>query len=105
MNWMKILSICMLLTLSSTSLIEAFSKGSPLTTKKMWQLLEEYYPRIIGGVFKRFKNIQLQKLDNAKRGLDLGLSRGISGTQSGKHLIGLNTAQFSDGPGRRRRSE
>ncbi|XP_066969405.1 diuretic hormone class 2 isoform X1 [Macrobrachium rosenbergii] len=41
---------------------------------------------------------------SAKRGLDLGLGRGFSGSQAAKHLMGLAAANFAGGPGRRRRS-
>ncbi|XP_015837216.1 diuretic hormone class 2 isoform X1 [Tribolium castaneum] len=44
-------------------------------------------------------------LENSKRGLDLGLGRGFSGSQAAKHLMGLAAANFAGGPGRRRRSE
>lgn len=43
-------------------------------------------------------------LENSKRGLDLGLSRGFSGSQAAKHLMGLAAANYAGGPGRRRRS-
>jgi len=39
-----------------------------------------------------------------KRGVDLGLSRGFSGNQAAKHLLGLSAANFASGPGRRKRS-
>nr|APB88057.1 calcitonin-like diuretic hormone precursor variant C [Lygus hesperus] len=39
----------------------------------------------------------------SKRGLDLGLSRGFSGSQAAKHLMGLAAANYAGGPGRRRR--
>nr|AZK31380.1 neuropeptide precursor [Nezara viridula] len=42
-------------------------------------------------------------LENSKRGLDLGLSRGFSGSQAAKHLMGLAAANYAGGPGRRRR--
>uniref|UniRef100_A0A2D0PCK1 U3-Eretoxin-Ek1a_1 n=1 Tax=Eresus cinnaberinus TaxID=175337 RepID=A0A2D0PCK1_ERECI len=42
-------------------------------------------------------------LPNDKRGIDLGLSRGFSGSQAAKHLMGLQAANFANGPGRRRR--
>ncbi|XP_015440203.1 PREDICTED: diuretic hormone class 2 [Dufourea novaeangliae] len=45
------------------------------------------------------------ELENTKRGLDLGLSRGFSGSQAAKHLMGLAAANYAGGPGRRRRSE
>ncbi|KAF7493269.1 hypothetical protein SSS_08513 [Sarcoptes scabiei] len=38
-----------------------------------------------------------------KRGIDLGLSRGFSGSQAAKHLMGMSAASFANGPGRRRR--
>ncbi|KAK9752861.1 hypothetical protein QE152_g3858 [Popillia japonica] len=42
---------------------------------------------------------------SSKRGLDLGLGRGYSGSQAAKHLMGLAAANFAGGPGRRRRSD
>ncbi|XP_035209343.1 diuretic hormone class 2-like [Stegodyphus dumicola] len=42
-------------------------------------------------------------IPNEKRGIDLGLSRGFSGSQAAKHLMGLQAANFANGPGRRRR--
>ncbi|XP_069973302.1 diuretic hormone class 2 isoform X2 [Penaeus vannamei] len=48
--------------------------------------------------------IRANELENAKRGLDLGLGRGFSGSQAAKHLMGLAAANFAGGPGRRRRS-
>ena len=37
-----------------------------------------------------------------KRGIDLGLSRGFSGSQAAKHLMGMSAASFANGPGRKR---
>lgn len=45
------------------------------------------------------------EMENTKRGLDLGLNRGFSGSQAAKHLMGLAAANYAGGPGRRRRSE
>ncbi|XP_011688973.1 PREDICTED: diuretic hormone class 2 [Wasmannia auropunctata] len=45
------------------------------------------------------------EMENAKRGMDLGVNRGFSGSQAAKHLMGLAAANFAGGPGRRRRSE
>ncbi|KAB0800882.1 hypothetical protein PPYR_05236 [Photinus pyralis] len=45
-----------------------------------------------------------EDLENTKRGIDLGLGRGYSGSQAAKHLMGLAAANFAGGPGRRRRS-
>ncbi|KAK3890391.1 hypothetical protein Pcinc_005657 [Petrolisthes cinctipes] len=41
---------------------------------------------------------------SSKRGLDLGLGRGFTGSQATKHLMGLAAANFAGGPGRKRRS-
>ena len=38
-----------------------------------------------------------------KRGLDLGMGRGFSGSQAAKQLMGLSAASFAGGPGRRKR--
>jgi len=42
---------------------------------------------------------------NAKRGLDLGLGRGFSGSQAAKHLMGLAAANFAAGPGKKKRED
>lgn len=41
---------------------------------------------------------------SAKRTVDLGFSRGFSGSQAAKHLMGLVAANYAHGPGRKRRS-
>ena len=52
-------------------------------------------------------NLQQQLSDKNsgpnKRGIDLGLSRGFSGSQAAKHMMGMSAASFANGPGRRRR--
>lgn len=40
---------------------------------------------------------------SAKRGLDLGLSRGNAGSLQAKQLVGLTAANLPNGPGRRRK--
>lgn len=42
-------------------------------------------------------------VSSTKRGLDLGLSRGYSGSQAAKHLMGLAAANYAGGPGRKKR--
>lgn len=41
---------------------------------------------------------------SAKRGLDMGLTRGVSGAIQAKHLLGMAAANYAGGPGRRRRN-
>lgn len=48
-----------------------------------------------------FEELQTVQSVAQKRGLDLGISRGFSGSQAGKHLMGLSAASFANGPGRR----
>ncbi|KAG8038772.1 hypothetical protein G9C98_000327 [Cotesia typhae] len=49
---------------------------------------------------------KLKELENKRAyGLDFGLSRGFSGSQTAKHLMGMAAANYANGPGRRRRSE
>lgn len=55
--------------------------------------------------FTNFSALTAVPFYSNKRGLDLGLSRGFSGSQAAKHLMGLAAANYAGGPGRRRRSE
>ncbi|XP_022237092.1 diuretic hormone class 2-like isoform X2 [Limulus polyphemus] len=57
--------------------------------------------RVLTGVVENLLASESGKTE--KRGLDLGLSRGFSGSQAAKHLMGLAAANFAGGPGRRRR--
>ncbi|CAG9803601.1 unnamed protein product [Chironomus riparius] len=42
-------------------------------------------------------------LENSKRTVDFGLSRGYSGAQEAKHRMAMQIANFAGGPGRRKR--
>ncbi|XP_071033937.1 diuretic hormone class 2-like [Parasteatoda tepidariorum] len=57
--------------------------------------------QVLGNLAQRI--IEAEGITNEKRGLDLGLSRGFSGSQAAKHLMGLSAASFANGPGRKRR--
>ncbi|XP_053604326.1 diuretic hormone class 2 isoform X3 [Plodia interpunctella] len=65
----------------------------------------QYEPEEIMDMLNRLGNlIQIErKMENEKRALDLGLSRGYSGALQAKHLMGLAAANYAGGPGRRRR--
>ncbi|XP_011052387.1 PREDICTED: diuretic hormone class 2 [Acromyrmex echinatior] len=56
-------------------------------------------------ILSRLSRINRPEMENNKRGLDLGLNRGYSGSQAAKHMMGLAAANYAGGPGRRRRSE
>ncbi|XP_029048703.1 diuretic hormone class 2 [Osmia bicornis bicornis] len=72
-----------------------------------WNQVDEEDPEALMEFINRLgRTIMLNpELENNKRGLDLGLSRGFSGSQAAKHLMGLAAANYAGGPGRRRRSE
>ncbi|KFM77019.1 Diuretic hormone class 2, partial [Stegodyphus mimosarum] len=57
--------------------------------------------QVLGNLAQRI--LEAESISNEKRGLDLGLSRGFSGSQAAKHLMGLSAASFANGPGRKRR--
>ncbi|CAO1395361.1 unnamed protein product, partial [Diamesa tonsa] len=42
-------------------------------------------------------------MENSKRTVDFGLSRGYSGAQEAKHRMAMNIANFAGGPGRKKR--
>lgn len=69
--------------------------------------LERQNPKYLMQTISRLRQalINDEEMENSKRGLDLGLGRGFSGSQAAKHLMGLAAANFAGGPGRRRRSE
>lgn len=72
-----------------------------------WSLFDEEDPEALMEIITRLGHTMIRnpELENNKRGLDLGLSRGFSGSQAAKHLMGLAAANYAGGPGRRRRSE
>ncbi|XP_072932361.1 diuretic hormone class 2 isoform X2 [Epargyreus clarus] len=67
---------------------------------------QQYEPEEIMDMLSRLSNlIQIErKMENEKRALDLGLSRGYSGAVHAKHLMAMQAANFAGGPGRRRRA-
>ncbi|RWS28316.1 Diuretic hormone class 2-like protein, partial [Leptotrombidium deliense] len=58
--------------------------------------------RALESLLQNIGDSQSTYIVNDKRGLDLGLSRGFSGRQAAKHLVGLSAAQFANGPGKKR---
>ncbi|XP_031784660.1 diuretic hormone class 2 isoform X2 [Nasonia vitripennis] len=78
----------------------------PFISRSLWNQFQEDYPEAAQELLDRIENFAVYaQPDNAKRGLDLGLNRGFSGSQAAKHLMGLAAANYAGGPGRRRRSE
>ncbi|OTF77611.1 hypothetical protein BLA29_009107 [Euroglyphus maynei] len=67
--------------------------------------LDNLIQNILVGIDSSHSN-NLQITDKSsgtnKRGIDLGLSRGFSGSQAAKHMMGMSAASFANGPGRKR---
>ncbi|XP_076657638.1 diuretic hormone class 2 [Halictus rubicundus] len=100
------LSICLIVVVvghvvSSTRLAQAAPQQS------YWSLQNIEDPEALMDLYERLERTIMRNpdMENNKRGLDLGLSRGFSGSQAAKHLMGLAAANYAGGPGRRRRSE
>ncbi|XP_076308479.1 uncharacterized protein LOC143223888 [Tachypleus tridentatus] len=104
------MSVCGLL-LATTMLFlivtRSVSESSSLTETNSLRrsLVEINNPADVLGVLAYLQSsiLRAQEISNEKRGLDLGLSRGFSGSQAAKHRMGLAAAKFAGGPGRRRR--
>nr|ACD12020.1 hypothetical protein [Isometrus maculatus] len=54
---------------------------------------------LVVGLLFSFSKCMMSRM---KRDVDFGLSRGHSGSQVGKMLVGIQNANRTDGPGRRR---
>ncbi|XP_058792420.1 diuretic hormone class 2 [Phymastichus coffea] len=87
----------------------AYDSGAealPYSSRSVWNQFQEDYPEAAQELLDRLENLALfVQPESSKRGLDLGLNRGFSGSQAAKHLMGLAAANYAGGPGRRRRSE
>ncbi|XP_066594253.1 diuretic hormone class 2 [Prorops nasuta] len=100
---------CLLVALVALFLVPTTTAeaGSYSQFDEYYRRLNEEEPQLFEEIMKQFRTyLQNEEYANkAKRGLDLGLSRGFSGSQAAKHLMGLAAANYAGGPGRRRRSE
>ncbi|XP_046417089.1 diuretic hormone class 2 [Neodiprion virginianus] len=99
-----LLSVAVVFMLSASA---PMADAAPYTPSNYYNQLEEEDPEVMLEMLARLGQslIRTHELENSKRGLDLGLSRGFSGSQAAKHLMGLAAANYAGGPGRRRRSE
>lgn len=64
---------------------------------------EDQSQMALNQIFSRLRS-RNTKDQNSKRGIDFGLGRGFSGSQAAKHFMGIAAAQYSGGPGKRKRS-
>ncbi|GIY02973.1 hypothetical protein CDAR_407551 [Caerostris darwini] len=111
--WMKMLSpVCaaaLFLCIVATSFDSSWcypSSSSPVNLRSKRSIDNENPEDIVRILMKLAQDVidsdSLMHTSD-KRGIDLGLSRGFSGSQAAKHLMGLAAANFANGPGRRRR--
>ncbi|KAK2584976.1 hypothetical protein KPH14_008507 [Odynerus spinipes] len=101
------LSCLILVAITVLTVSSRVADAAPFSQQNYWNQLEEEDPEALLDIIARLRPsiMRNQELENNKRGLDLGLSRGFSGSQAAKHLMGLAAANYAGGPGRRRRSE
>jgi len=101
-------SNCFILILSLLGVLAFLmsTEAAPRLPGNYYQRYDVQNPEYLLQTLARLRDelIAEEDLENTKRGLDLGLSRGFSGSQAAKHLMGLAAANFAGGPGRRRRS-
>ncbi|XP_015588149.1 diuretic hormone class 2 [Cephus cinctus] len=103
----KIALSWMLLAAVAIIALSTPAEAAPYTPQSYWNQLEDEDPEMMLEMLARLGQsiIRTHELENTKRGLDFGISRGFSGSQAAKHLMGLAAANYAGGPGRRRRSE
>ncbi|KAJ8673715.1 hypothetical protein QAD02_004977 [Eretmocerus hayati] len=102
------LSWLLLVTLAALSYPYQADAYSLFSSRAVWNEFASEYPEAAQELLDKVERnlvYEHQQPENYKRGLDLGLNRGFSGSQSSKHLMGLAAANYAGGPGRRRRSE
>ncbi|KAI8421540.1 hypothetical protein MSG28_009575 [Choristoneura fumiferana] len=96
---------CVLASCVLVALLLAVPAASYPSQNNYYRTEGQYDPEEIMDMLNRLGNlIQIErKMENEKRAIDLGLSRGYSGALQAKHLLGLAAANYEGGPGRRRR--
>ncbi|KAK3890695.1 hypothetical protein Pcinc_005373 [Petrolisthes cinctipes] len=94
----------------STTILRRNSSGSRRVTSRHYTNPPPQQPRHNAALHRPTKTgcyncgEFVRSSGSSNRGLDLGLGRGITGSQAAKHLMGLAAANFAGGPGRKRRS-
>lgn len=101
----RVVLSCVLLTVLVFLAVSSFTVDA--APQSYWSQFDDEDPEALMEIIARLGHSIMRnpELENTKRGLDLGLSRGFSGSQAAKHLMGLAAANYAGGPGRRRRSE
>lgn len=101
-----VVSLCIILVILGL-FVSSTPSADAAPQQSYWSQFDEEDPESLMEILARLGHTIMRnpEVENNKRGLDLGLSRGFSGSQAAKHLMGLAAANYAGGPGRRRRSE
>ncbi|XP_053667505.1 diuretic hormone class 2 [Anopheles marshallii] len=103
-SWVSAIALTTLL-LVFTSTIDT---TSALSYRGYKQEMKEQPDDVLIDLIARYGHTMLRakdELENSKRTVDFGLSRGYSGAQEAKHRMAMAVANFAGGPGRKRRFE
>ncbi|XP_054153397.1 diuretic hormone class 2-like [Oppia nitens] len=100
----KCISIAIIISIIYVSLISAFPQNDKRLQRSIIEIENpEQVMNVLESLAQSIANTDYNSYKNQKRGIDLGLSRGFSGSQAAKHLMGMSAASFANGPGRRRK--
>ncbi|CAG2161789.1 unnamed protein product [Oppiella nova] len=100
----KCIFIAIIISVIYISLISAFPQNDKRLRRSLIEIENpEEVLNVLESLSQSIANSDYENYKTQKRGIDLGLSRGFSGSQAAKHLMGMSAASFANGPGRRRK--
>ncbi|KAG9509690.1 Diuretic hormone class 2 [Fragariocoptes setiger] len=102
------LMVAVAFAMASIMLLALSAHSMPLTSdsNSAALIVVEYPEQVVRTLEYLIRDLQYSMssneayISNVKRGLDLGINRGFSGSQAGKHLMGLSAASYAGGPGK-----
>ncbi|XP_058061808.1 diuretic hormone class 2 [Anopheles bellator] len=102
--WVSAAALTLLIIVFTASI----DTTSALSYRGYKQEMKEQPDDVLIDLIARYGHTMLRakdELENSKRTVDFGLSRGYSGAQEAKHRMAMAVANFAGGPGRKRRFE
>ncbi|XP_035773825.1 diuretic hormone class 2-like [Anopheles albimanus] len=103
-KWVAAFAVTVLVIVFTASI----ESTSALSYRGYKQEMKEQPDDVLIDLIARYGHTMLRakdELENSKRTVDFGLSRGYSGAQEAKHRMAMAVANFAGGPGRKRRFE
>lgn len=97
--------VYLLIFLVSLNIISAYS-APPSYYQPAYNEIDDQPDEFLMDLIARYGQTIMNarnELENSKRTVDFGLSRGYSGAQEAKHRMAMQIANFAGGPGRRKR--